>query len=55
LEKNTVYTFTADTVLLVSGDITKLKSAENTTDTCKSIVKEIKLKMLRARFTHYSK
>jgi len=51
-----VYTCAAHTLHLIIGDITKLKSAEDTVDTCTCIVKEInKSQILKASFTELQK
>ena len=57
LRKNiAVYTCAAHTLHLIIGDITKLKSAEDTVDTCTCIVKEInKSQILKANFTELQK
>jgi len=51
-----VYTCAAHTLHLIIDDITKLKSAEDTVDTCTCIVKEInKSQLLKASFTELQK
>jgi hypothetical protein len=51
-----VYTCAAHTLHLITDDITKLKSAEDTVDTCTCIVKEInKSQILKASFTELQK
>jgi len=51
-----VYTCASHTLYLIIDDITKLKSAEDTIDTCTCIVKEInKSQILKASFTELQK
>jgi hypothetical protein len=51
-----VYTCAAHALRLIVGDITKLKSAEDTVDTCTCIIKEInKSRILKVNFTELQK
>lgn len=51
-----VYTRAGHALHLIVGDITKLKSAEDTVDTCTCIIKEInKSHILKANFTELQK